>query len=292
GFVAVIGAPNAGKSTLVNQIIGTKVSIVSPKVQTTRFRIRGIAMAGQTQIVFVDTPGIFEPKKRLERAMVSAAWMGAQDADLVCLVVDAIRGRDEQTRAIIERLKTSRRECFLVLNKVDLIQRERLLALAAELNERGVFAQTFMISALNGDGVSDLEKALAARMPEGEWMFPDDEVSDLPQRLLAAEITREKLFHNLHQELPYALSVITESWEEKPDGSARIELTIYVSRDSQKGIVLGQGGKRLKAIGQQARRELEELLDRKVHLFLFVKVHDRLWEDSTQFSEWGLDFDV
>jgi GTP-binding protein Era len=292
GFVAVVGAPNAGKSTLVNALVGTKVSIVSPKVQTTRFRVLGIVMAGTAQLILVDTPGIFLPRKRLERAMVAAAWSGADDADLVCVLIDAAKGYDEDSRAIVSRLKAAGRRAVLVLNKVDLVRRDSLLGLAAALDAEGVFSDVFMISALKGDGVADLLAHLEGRMIPGPWMFPEDQVSDLPQRLLAAEITREKAFLALHQELPYSLHIETESWEERDDGSARIDQVIYVERDSQKPIVLGKGGRQIKAIGAAARLELEELFERRIHLFIHVKVRGDWSEKRGNYSETGLDFDA
>jgi GTP-binding protein Era len=291
GYVAIVGAPNAGKSTLVNAMVGTKVSIVSPKVQTTRFRVLGIAMVGEAQVILVDTPGIFQPKKRFERAMVAAAWGGAVDAELVCVLVDAERGYDDDSRGIVERLKQAGRKAVLVLNKVDLVKREKLLGLAAELNGEGVFTDVFMISALKQDGVGDLLAHVAADLPEGPWMFPEDQVSDLPQRLLAAEITREKAFRALHQELPYALTVDCERWEERDDGSVRIDQVIYIERESQKAIVVGKGGRQIKHIGAAARTELEELLERRVHLFLFVKVKEDWAEKRGFYSEIGLEFD-
>lgn len=293
GFIAVLGAPNAGKSTLVNEMVGTKVSIVSPKVQTTRTRLRGIAMVGATQLVLIDTPGIFRPTRRLERAMVAAAWGGADDAEQVMLVVDASRGIDADTADIIARLKEgNRKDVILVLNKIDLIDRPDLLTLSEKLFEHGIFGKVFMISAMKGDGVADILRYLSENVPAGPWMFPEDEVSDLPERMLAAEITREKLFLRLNQELPYSVTVETEKWEERPDGSARIDLTIYVLRDSQKKIVLGKGGAQIKAIGASARRELQELLDRRIHLFLFVKVREGWTDDRARYTEWGLDFDA
>lgn len=293
GFIAVLGAPNAGKSTLVNEMVGTKVSIVSPKVQTTRTRVRGIAMVDGAQLVFIDTPGIFRPTRRLERAMVAAAWGGAEDADQIMLVIDVDRGVDPDTADIIARLKdTARKDVILVLNKVDLIDRPKLLVLAETLYQEGIFGQVFMVSAMKGSGVADILKFLAGHVPPGPYMFPEDEVSDLPQRLLAAEITREKVFLRLHQELPYSVTVETEKWEERPDGSARIDQTIYVLRDSQKKIVLGKGGAQIKAIGAAARKELEELLERRIHLFLFVKVREGWTDDRSRYAEWGLDFDA
>ncbi|SOD94337.1 GTPase Era [Caenispirillum bisanense] len=291
GFIAVLGAPNAGKSTLVNTIVGAKVTIVSPKVQTTRSIVRGIAMKGQTQLIFVDTPGIFEPKKRMERAMVSAAWNGAQDADQVLLVVDSRRGFSDDVKRIVDGLGRTKRQAILALNKVDAIERPKLLALAQELYETSVFSEVFMISALTGSGVKDLVRLLAKRMPESPWLFPEDEISDLPQRLLAAEITREKLFLNLHQELPYAVTIHTEGWEERKDGSVRIDQTIFVMRESQRSIVLGKQGRQIKAIGAASREELEALLERRVHLFLHVKVKEDWAERRDTYAEWGLDFD-
>lgn len=292
GYVAIVGAPNAGKSTLVNALVGTKVSIVSPKVQTTRFRVLGILMQGPAQIILVDTPGIFQPRRRLDRAMVAAAWNGASDADLVCLLVDAHRGYDDDTRAIVEKLKDAKRQAILVLNKVDAVKKEKLLDLAARFDAEGLFSDVFMISALKGDGLEPLTRVLTERTPLGPWMFPEDEVSDLPQRMLAAEITREKAFLKLHEELPYALTVETEHWEERPDGSARIDQVIYIQRESQKAIVVGKGGHQIKAIGAAAREELEALLERRVHLFLHVKVKEDWQERRSHYSEMGLDFDV
>jgi len=292
GIVSVLGAPNAGKSTLVNRLVGAKVSIVSPKVQTTRIRVRGVALHDNTQIVYVDTPGIFVPKRRLDRAMVDAAWSGTADADVLLLLVDVKRGIDKDTRRIAEGLKERGVAATLVLNKVDTVRREALLALAEELNELASFERTFMISALNGSGVQDLEEALAERMPEGPWLFPEDEISDLPQRLLAAEMTREKAYLYLHQELPYALSVETESWEDFDNGSARIEQAIVVARDSHKGIVVGKGGQMIKRIRAEAQEELAELLGRQVHLFVRVKVREKWADDPGHFREWGLRFDA
>lgn len=291
GFVAIIGAPNVGKSTLLNALIGSKVSIVSPKVQTTRSRIIGIAMEGPSQIVFVDTPGIFAPRRRLDRAMVAAAWEGAQDADQVVLVIDAARPDSDDTRAIVERLKQGGRKAILVINKIDLVRRDRLLEIAAGYAAEGVFEETFMVSAAKADGVADLRRHLAARVPEGPHLYPEDQLTDLPQRLLAAEITREQVFLQLHDELPYAAAVETEAWQERDDGSVRIDQVIYVMRDSQKAIVLGKGGARIKTIGSRARVELERILDRKVHLFLFVKVREGWAEDPERYREWGLAYD-
>ncbi|OAN58044.1 GTPase Era [Magnetospirillum moscoviense] len=291
GYVAVVGAPNAGKSTLVNALVGTKVSIVSPKVQTTRFRVLGIVMAGTAQVILVDTPGIFQPKRRLDRAMVAAAWDGAHDAEQICLLIDASKGYDDDSRAIVERLKQVNRQAILILNKVDVVKKEKLLKLAQSLHEEGIFTDIFMVSALTGSGLDALMPVLAERTPMGPWMFPEDEVSDLPQRLLAAEITREKAFLQLHEELPYALTVETESWEEKEDGSARIDQVIYVQRESQKGIVVGKHGHQIKAIGAAARTELEALLERRVHLFLHVKVREDWQDKRSHYNEFGLDFD-
>ncbi|SIS41808.1 GTPase Era [Insolitispirillum peregrinum] len=298
GFVAVLGAPNAGKSTLTNAMVGTKVSIVSPKVQTTRTRIRGIAMQDNTQIIFIDTPGIFRPKKRLERAMVAAAWAGLADADTVMLVIDVQRasgkrGLDEDSSSIIETLKKNGyRDVILVLNKVDLVNPPVLLDLAAKLHAEGIFSEVFMISALKERGTADILRYLASRAPLGPYMFPEDEVSDLPMRMLAAEITREKVFLKLYHELPYSITVETDKWTERPDGSVKIDQTIFVARDSQKSIVLGKGGDQIKHIGAAARKELEEILGQKVHLFLFIKVREDWAEDRARYSEWGLDFDA
>ena len=290
GFVALVGAPNAGKSTLLNLMVGGKVSIVTPKVQTTRTRITGICMAGEAQIVFLDTPGIFKPKRRLERAMVRAAWSGAHDADVVVVLVDARRGFDPDTGRIVTGLADLGRPAVLALNKVDLVRRETLLPLAAELRDSGVFSETFMISALKGDGVDDLRSHLAGRMAAGPWLYPEDQLSDIPVRLLAAEITREKLFLRLHQELPYALTVETETWQERDDGGVRIEQTIYLLRDNHKAIVLGKGGSQIKAVGQAAREDLAELLGRPVHLFLHVKVAPKWTDDPSRYRDMGLEF--
>jgi GTP-binding protein Era len=293
GFVALIGAPNAGKSTLLNTLVGTKVAIVSPKVQTTRSRVLGILTEGTAQIVFVDTPGIFKPRRRLDRAMVAAAWAGAAEGDLVLLLVDAaLKGVREETRGIVEKLAQTKRKAILILNKIDAVRHEVLLALAADLNATGVFTDTFMISALTGSGVDDLRRHLAGQLPEGPWLFPEDQVSDMPMRLLAAEITREKLFLRLQQELPYAVAVETEAWEEQKDGSVRISQVIYVQRDGQKAIVLGHGGQMIKAIGTAARRELEEITEQRVHLSLFVKVRENWLDDPARYSTWGLDYDA
>jgi GTP-binding protein Era len=290
GFVAIIGAPNAGKSTLLNQLVGSKVAIVTHKVQTTRARIRGIAMEGNTQIVFVDTPGIFKPKRRLDKAMVEAAWGGAGDADVVLLLVDAEYERAEDLERIIEGLKTQNRKAVLVLNKVDTANREKLLKLAARLNETNLFERTFMISALTGSGVDDLRRFLAGEMPFGPWHYPEDQAADVPLRSLAAEVTREKLFLRLHDELPYSLTVETEEWENRKDGSIRIAQVIFLERESQKKIALGKGGQTIKKVGQLAREELEEMLGCRVHLFLFVKVRENWSDDRERYREMGLDF--
>ena len=293
GYVAVVGATNAGKSTLVNTLVGTKVSIVSPKVQTTRFRVLGIAIHGESQMILVDTPGIFQPKRRLDRAMVAAAWDGAKDAEIICLLLDAHKGYDEDSRTLVSRLKQAQRRAILVLNKVDLVRnKERLLALVAEVAAEGIFDETFMVSALSGNGLAELQEALLRQLPEGPWMFPEDQVSDLPQRLLAAEITREKAFNMLHAELPYALMVESERWLEQDDGSARIDQVIYVQRESQKGIVVGKGGRTIRAIGTSARMELESLLERPIHLFLHVKVKENWAERRDSFAEFGLEYNV
>ena len=290
GFVALIGAPNAGKSTLLNQLVGAKVSIVTHKVQTTRAIVRGIAIHDNAQIVFVDTPGIFKPRRRLDRAMVTTAWGGARDADLVLVLIDAERGLKGDAGALLDNLDGVRQPKLLVLNKVDRVKRETLLALSAEANSRAGFDATFMISALTGSGCPDLMAHLANALPEGPWYYPEDQISDLPMRQLAAEITREKLYLRLHQELPYSSHVETEKWEEMPDGSVRIEQVIFVERDSQKAIVLGHKGETIKAIGQAARKEIAEILEQKVHLFLFVKVRENWGDDPERYREMGLDF--
>ena len=290
GFVALIGAPNAGKSTLVNRLVGAKVSIVTHKVQTTRALVRGIATHRNAQIVFVDTPGIFQPKRRLDRAMVTTAWGGAKDADLVLVLIDAERGLRGDAEAMLERLAEVRQPAVLVLNKVDRVPRETLLGLASAANERAKFEATFMVSALTGSGCEDLLDFLAGRLPEGPWYYPEDQLSDLPMRQLAAEITREKLYLRLHQELPYSSHVETEKWEEKKDGSVRIEQVIYVERDSQKKIVLGHKGETIRSIGQASRAEIAGILEQKVHLFLFVKVRENWGDDPERYREMGLDF--
>jgi GTPase len=292
GFVALIGAPNAGKSTLLNRLIGAKVSIVSPKVQTTRRRVLGVAMRGDAQAVFVDTPGIFAPRRRLDRAMVAAAWSGAGDADRIVLLVDATKKKiDADTRAIIEGLKKEKRGVICAINKVDAVKHEALLKLAAELSAAFPFEHIFMISAETGDGVEDLMDEVVAQLPEGPHHFPDDQLTDLPVRLLAAEVTREHLFRQLHEEVPYALTVETESWEEFKDGSAKVSQVVYVARDNQKAIVLGKGGSRIKQVREAAQKELVEMLERKVHLFLFVKVRENWQEDPERYREMGLDFE-
>jgi GTPase len=291
GYVALVGAPNAGKSTLLNQLVRAKVSIVTPKVQTTRSRVLGLAVEGTAQLIFVDTPGIFAPKRRLERSMVAAAWIGAHDADIVVLLVDAARGIDADTRRIVDGLKTAGRRAVLALNKVDIVKPEKLLGLAETLSKEGIFAPIFMISGLTGSGVDDLRAHLAAALPEGPFLFPEDQLSDLPQRLMAAEATREQVFLQLHDELPYASTVETESWEEFKNGSVKISQTIFVQRDSQKAIVLGHEGAQIKRIGARARRELERLFDRRVHLFLFVKVREGWTDDRERYEAMRLDYE-
>jgi GTP-binding protein Era len=290
GFVALIGAPNAGKSTLLNQLVGAKVSIVSRKVQTTRALVRGIAIEGASQIIFVDTPGIFAPKRRLDRAMVTSAWGGAGNADVVCLLLDARKGLDEEGEAILGRLPELKQRKGLILNKVDLVERPKLLGLAAELNERLAFDHTFMVSALTGSGVDRMREVLARDMPESPWLYPEDQVSDAPLRMLAAEITREKLYERLHDELPYESTVETDQWQARKDGSVRIEQTIYVERETQRRIVLGKGGQTIKAIGQAARHDIAEAAETPVHLFLFVKVRENWSDDPERYREMGLEF--
>ena len=290
GFVALIGAPNVGKSTLINALVGAKVTIVSPKVQTTRMLVRGVATEGDAQLVFLDTPGIFAPKRRLDRAMVKSAWAGARDADIVGVMVDAKRGLDRETGALLEQLAGVRQQKLLLINKVDLVAKPALLALAKEANERAALEGTFMISALTGDGVGDLKAWLAGHAPAGPWHYPEDQITDAPMRQLAAEITREKLYLRLHQELPYQSTVETDIWKEMKDGSVRIEQTIYVERESQRKIVLGKGGATIKAIGAQARREIAEILEQPVHLFLFVKVREGWGDDPERYREMGLEF--
>jgi GTP-binding protein Era len=290
GFVALIGAPNVGKSTLVNALVGSKVTIVSRKVQTTRALIRGIVIENNAQIILVDTPGIFSPKRRLDRAMVSTAWSGAHDADLVCVLLDAKAGIDEEADAILAKLATVQHDKILVLNKIDLVAREKLLALAKAANERLNFTSTFMVSALSGDGVSDLRHTLAEMVPPGPFHYPEDQMSDAPMRHLAAEITREKIFRQLHQELPYQSTVETDSWTERKDKSIRIEQTIFVERESQRKIVLGKGGATIKTIGAESRKELTGIVGQPVHLFLFVKVRENWGEDPDRYREMGLEF--
>ena len=290
GYVALIGAPNAGKSTLLNALVGAKVSIVTHKVQTTRALVRGIVVEGNSQIVFVDTPGIFDPKRRLDRAMVTTAWGGAKDADLVGVLIDAKKGLDDEALKLLENLGRIKKPVFLVLNKIDLLKRDQLLKLMEEANARAAFVRTFMISAQNGDGVNDLKSWLAGEMPPGPWLYPEDQRSDLPMRMLAAEITREKLFLRLHEELPYSSTVETEKWEVRKDGSARVEQTISVERESQKKIVIGKGGETIKAISMLARQEITEMAEHPVHLFLFVKVRENWADDPERYREMGLDF--
>jgi GTP-binding protein Era len=306
GFAAIIGAPNAGKSTLVNRLVGAKVSIVTQKVQTTRFPVRGVAIEGEAQIVLVDTPGIFKPRRRLDRAMVRSAWGGAEDADAVVHLVDvqaelavedgtakaAEKRSVEDVQSIVEGLKGAGRKAILALNKIDGVKRDRLLALTQKLFDTGVYDEVFMVSALKGAGVEDLKTRLAGLMPEGPWLYPEDQTADLPVRLLAAEITREKVYLRVHEELPYAASVETTAFEERKDGSVRIEQSIYVEREGQRAIILGKGGQTLKWIGTAAREELTELLDRKVHLFLHVKVKENWAEERGIYTDMGLDFDV
>ena len=287
----MLGAPNVGKSTLVNRLVGSKVSIVSPKVQTTRSRVLGIVLHEHAQLVLIDTPGIFIPRRRLDRAMVAAAWSGASDADIILLLADSSKGLDRDTSDIVARLKDKQQRAILVLNKIDLVRKPTLLDLTQKLTASGIFTDTWMISAETGDGVGDLLASLVARLPRGPWLFPEDQISDMPMRLLAAEITREKLYMQLRHELPYATAVETERWTEQKDGSTRIDQVIYVLRRNQKGIVLGRGGQQIKAIGAAAREELEALLERRVHLFLYVKVRD--WSDDPErYRDFGIDFNV
>ena len=297
GFAAIIGAPNAGKSTLVNALVGSKVAIVSPKVQTTRMAVRGVAMVDDTQIVFVDTPGIFKPRRRLDRAMVNAAWAGAGDADAVVLLVDAAElsanpsgHAASDTHSIVEALKKDNRKAALALNKIDGMKRTDLLPMVQNLSSQGDFEDVFMISALKGDGVADLKAWVAKKMPEGPWLYPSDQAADIPSRLLASEVTREKIYLRLHDELPYASAVETQKWEERKDGSVKIDQTIYVQREGQKAIVLGKGGATIKLIGELARKELEEIFQRRVHLFLFVKVREDWAEQREHYREMGLEF--
>jgi len=290
GFVALIGAPNVGKSTLVNALVGAKVTIVSRKVQTTRALIRGIVIEGDAQIILVDTPGIFAPRRRLDRAMVSSAWSGAHDADLVCVLVDAKGGLEAEAEDILTKVASIDRDRVLVLNKIDLVPRDRLLAMARTANERVSFTRTFMISALTGDGVDDLRRGLAEMLPAGPFLYPQDQMSDAPMRQLAAEITREKIFQQLHQELPYQSTVETDSWTERKDKSIRIEQTIFVERESQRKIVLGKGGSTIKSIGAEARKEIADVAGVPVHLFLFVKVRENWGDDPDRYREMGLEF--
>ncbi len=290
GFVALVGAPNVGKSTLINQLVGSKVSIVSPKVQTTRTRVRGIAMHENAQIIFVDTPGIFLPRRRLDRAMVAAAWSGAGDADLVALLIDAKKGIDDEARAIIEKFPSIKGKKSLVMNKIDLIPRDKLLGLAAEANELAKFERIFMVAAINGDGVQDVLAYFADSVPRGPFHYPADEITDVPMRQMAAEITREKVFLKLHKELPYQSTVETDSWKDFKDGSVRIEQTIFVERESQRKIVLGEGGQMIKSISMDARKEMATALDKKVHLFLFVKVREDWENDPERYKAAGLEF--
>ena len=290
GFIALIGAPNVGKSTLINALVGTKVAIVSHKVQTTRTLLRGIAMAGDAQLIFIDTPGIFAPRRRLDRAMVAGAWSGAADADIVGALIDAQRGLEPEAAAVLERLGGLAQPKILIVNKIDLVEKPALLGLVKEASERASFAATFLISALTGDGVADLKSWLAANVPAGPWHYPEDQITDAPLRQLAAEITREKLYLRLHQELPYQSSVETTDWKELKDGSARIEQTIYVERESQRKIVLGKAGQTIRAIGAAARREIAEITEHPVHLFLFVKVREGWGDDPERYREMGLEF--
>ena len=293
GLVALLGAPNAGKSTLMNTLVGAKVSIVTPKVQTTRSRIRGVAMVDQAQVVFIDTPGIFVPRRRLDRAMVDAAWGGAGDADQVVFLYDGSRRRiDDDSRRIAATLRENKRPAILAINKIDTLKRDQLLPLAAELNELADFQQSFMISAEKGHGCADLMGYLATQMPSGPWLYPEDDLTDLPLRLYAAEVTREQVYLQLHDELPYAITVETEKWQDREDGSVRIDQVAYVQRESQRKIVLGHQGKRIKTIGSRARADLEATLDRRVHLFLFIKVRENWMEDPERYEAWGLDPNV
>lgn len=292
GFVAVLGAPNAGKSTLVNLLVGAKVSIVSPKVQTTRSRVRGIVMIGTSQIILVDVPGIFKPKRRLDRAMVATAWTESNDADVRLLLIDAQKGGDDNTAMIIDNLQKNNQKTVLVLNKIDLLEKEKLLPLIQQLKDIPIFTQTFLISAKTGENVKELTDYLAAHMPVGPYMFPEDHLSDLPNRLFAAEVTREKLYMHLQQELPYSLTVETTNWTQTAKGDIKIDQTIYVEREGQKAIIIGKNGSMLKKIGAAARYELTQLLGQKVHLFLFVKVRENWVNDPARYQEWGLDFNA
>ena len=290
GFVALIGAPNAGKSTVTNNFVGSKVSIVSPKVQTTRTLVKGIGIYGKTQIIFLDTPGIFKPRRRLDRAMVGSAWGGVKDADITVLMVDSRRGFDDETRSIVAKLNKAEIEAVLLLNKIDLVAKEKLLGLSTALNQAGKFKETFFVSAETGQNMDDFYQYLADHLPESPWYYPEEQMSDMPLKMLASEIVREKLFMYLHQELPYAVTVEPELWERREDGSIRAEITIYVERDNQKVIVLGKGGAMIKRIGQAARKEIEDLLEERVHLFLFVKVRENWQEDPARYAAWGLYF--
>jgi GTP-binding protein Era len=290
GFVALIGAPNAGKSTLLNQLVGARISIVTHKVQTTRATIRGIALHRASQIIFVDTPGIFRPKRRLDRAMLETAWSGARDADLVALLVDAAKGIDGEVDDILDTLSAISQPKLLILNKIDSVERTKLLALAEAANRKVDFARTFMVSALTGDGCDDLLAAIADAVPEGPWLYPEDQISDLPLRSVAAEITREKMLLRLHDELPYTSTVETASWEDRPDGSVRIEQTIFVARENHRKMILGKGGQTIKAISQAARASIAEVIERPVHLFLFVKVREKWADDPERYREMGLEF--
>ena len=292
GFVSLIGAPNAGKSTITNNFVGSKVSIVSPKAQTTRTLVKGIGIYENTQIIFLDTPGIFKPKRRLDRSMVASAWNGAADGDILVLVVDAKRGFDNETKAIINELNKQEKQAVLVLNKIDLIAKEKLLPLSAELNKCGNFKETFMISASTGQNIEDFYHYLAENLPQSPWYYPEEQMSDLPLKLLAAEVVREKLFMFLQEELPYSLTVEPELWERREDNSVRAEMTIYVEREGQKKIIIGRGGEMIKKIGQKARLELEEMLEDRIHLFLFVKVRENWSEDPARYQSWGLTFNV
>ncbi len=290
GFVALVGAPNAGKSTLINALVGAKVSIVSRKSQTTRTLVRGIALVQETQIIFVDTPGIFAPRRRLDRAMVTSAWGGAGDADMIGLLIDARRGVSDEVEAIIEKLKALKQKRALIINKIDLVEKEKLLELAEALNKLGVFEQTFMVSALRSHGLDRLLSSLAGNMPPGPWLYPEDQVMDAPLRSLAAEITREKILERLHDELPYDITVETDQWKVLPDGSARIEQTIFVARESQKKIVIGEAGRMLKSIGASSRKDIAEAAETKAHLFLFVKVRENWADDPERYRAMGLEF--
>ncbi len=291
GFVAVLGAPNAGKSTLVNALVGSKVSIVTPKVQTTRSRIRGIFVEGETQVILVDTPGIFKPGRRFDRAMVASAWSESDDADLRLVLVDAQKGMDKNTTDILKRLTTEKKKSVLVLNKIDLVRKEKLLPLIADLNQSGIFSDTFMISAQKGERVDELKNYILSRMPEAPWMFPEDQLTDLPNRLFSAEITREKLFMHLQKELPYSVAVETTSFQER-NSDIVIEQTVFVERTGQKAIILGKNGSMIKKIGAAARFEMTQIFEKKVHLFLFVKVKENWSEDPAQYGNWGLDFNA